>query len=365
MTEPEIKNPLLIAFGLCLKSLREEKGLSTKDLAKLLKMSGSGYRMVEGGSSPFQIGRSLMLIKVFPEISYSALSRISVATKVVSTLLSNNSSLRDSLNEISQADEKIGLLLTKINQNTIDSLKADTQDVKSHLLKDNFIKHLIQFLKSGNESDFQVETEKILESKLIRQIKKSPSIYLDLALMSLNFLEDMPVVIDSSDLTRWQLRNLKNFKSLFFVSKKYEYIINESNLSKFWYPFLFYNSFEEVRMLFTGEEEADFVLKKLKIILFKIWEEKGILSKYTAEEVELAFSKFKIKKVDNFHLENSLDDNSKFLDFDLSWLYVKMNYNQIGFHVDLVDQKKSVFDNGKPMLHEETHTFIKNFRELW
>ena len=88
------KNPLAQAFGIVLQSTRDKMGgVSSSEVAGLLGLAASHYRMIEAGSAILQSSRAVKVIQTFETIEFVPLCQILVAIQILD-------SAKQSINDI-------------------------------------------------------------------------------------------------------------------------------------------------------------------------------------------------------------------------------------------------------------------------
>jgi transcriptional regulator with XRE-family HTH domain len=86
---------LLMQIGQKIKTFRQVKGWSQENMAKLLRMSISGYSKIERGESDFKVSRIEAIAKVF-NINPSQLLQSEDTTHILNTISGGtNSIMRD------------------------------------------------------------------------------------------------------------------------------------------------------------------------------------------------------------------------------------------------------------------------------
>ena len=85
--KPSWKNPLLLTFGIALRSRRTEKGMTAREIADSMGIAESYYRLVESGIHTFHINKAIALTKAFEgTFDFNAVSKLLISISIFESM---------------------------------------------------------------------------------------------------------------------------------------------------------------------------------------------------------------------------------------------------------------------------------------
>ena len=110
----KIRNPLAQALGLVFQDMRDKMGgISSSEIASMLGLAASHYRMVEAGSAILQPARAIKVIQTFETIEFVPLCQTLVSIQILD-------SAKESINDM----RTITALLLEANPELFKVLKG-------------------------------------------------------------------------------------------------------------------------------------------------------------------------------------------------------------------------------------------------
>lgn len=108
-----LPNPLAVVFGLTLERLRlrgTEEPISSRDMAKVVGLMYGSYRLVETGTFPLRVSRSLALARKLG-LDWGRVARVLAAIQVLEEVSHSEELLQQRVQELATFDEEVGRFL--------------------------------------------------------------------------------------------------------------------------------------------------------------------------------------------------------------------------------------------------------------
>lgn len=375
-------NPLSLGFGLALKQLRGSTQVST--IAGALQVGNSFVRLLEAGSTKLSPNRALRLIDAFGELEFEQVCKLLVAISATdnlgSTLFQYRSTLRD-LQSAGNEDFYFNSMLIKLlailqsaqDKNAATSPLVDYKEIiEEKIIAERFPDDVIKFLTTVAYVTHPVEDTAepvIAESDMYDQefeklIADTPSIYIDTIALTLKNLNSINANLFANESSKWENENGKEFVSVVAVVTDFKRLLRAENVENFDLKYLFQDTFKELNYIILNDDnksEAKWE-SEFRDTLLKRWnytQKEEVETKY----VQKALAKIKIKK------GNTADQNIRsFLTTDelndITWLFVTVRGNKIGFTLKPKPKEKNVI-YGETLPYSLAKKKYKDFVSIW
>ncbi|MCK4998016.1 MAG: helix-turn-helix transcriptional regulator, partial [Anaerohalosphaera sp.] len=111
----KIKNPLAQALGLVFQGMRDKMGgVSSSDIASMLGLAASHYRMIEAGSAILQPSRAIRIVQTFDTIEFVPLCQVLVCQQILDSVKGSITDMRTSAELLAEASPGLSKLLYKL-----------------------------------------------------------------------------------------------------------------------------------------------------------------------------------------------------------------------------------------------------------
>ena len=387
-TQSYPKNPLAQALGMVLKRRREIMGLTSSDIAELIGLGASYYRLIESGNNNLHISNTFKLSEAFQgKIDLNAISSFisltyyaeAVAKKRYQEaekekqnnkekLVAFSEGFKEALIEIGQTrkEEKLDALCTVLLNSDIFSLLGDPNsqekdsDVKKELGKSSFVFELEDFL--FNYEDFHKPKDQQQDDYLTEFLNDIPSIYLEYLSESKDGLMRLPVTIGWQGLWEWEEESKEKFKSLIAVLKESELLNNQDNLNRYKYTYLWEKDFQGINFIYLDDKKPKAVKEKFKKFLKNSLKKSENTKRYLDDfEDKMDLVEFKYCPKEEFDSSIFRNDDEE---YNATWIFNLHNKSNIGFtaKINPVDAKMT---EGLSLPYRKTKTNLIYLEELW
>jgi transcriptional regulator with XRE-family HTH domain len=370
------KNPLNQAFGMALRSKREEHSLTWTDVEKRSGLKASYIQQVEKGQFNLHVSNCLALYNTFRidvVKDYFTLEGLMQLLSIISVLEVKGNEhdnymkgVGDAARELSRHSKKIEILFEKFFEFHV--FESKSSEEAADLISTNNIdgtvsSYLIDYY------DFERSYE--LRHKLVlgKFFDDVPSIYFEfLQNLKVNLLR-LPAQIAFAELWQWEDRNTNNFKSLTLIMESPDAIVSEKNLSQYLYKYLWAKQFESVRFMFRDtHKKASEIIKEFETNL-----EKGIRKsneKGLADRFEEGVRKVHVRVLPNGKptrnkiqhlLANPKAGSNQYTSL---WIFTLQDDYCVSFLAD-INRETLMVDAGLSLNMEETLRRNSLLDELW
>jgi hypothetical protein len=260
-----IKNPLAQALGLVLQSMRDKMGgISSSEVASLLGLAASHYRMIEAGSAILQPSRAIRIIQTFETIEFIPLCQILVAIQILDAAKRSVADMRTTTEMLIEANPSLSSVLEKFD-NLWDVVKNDQPgDVAEKIVSDGILQDLTDLLTtepitlsaeqfgSFMTPTYQHPISGQLYDKIGNILQGVAPFYLDTVLQLIDNLRNITPRVTAQELAKWELLHKNRISHIIGIVRKPEVILD---VNTFDYTFLWQQNFQ--KMLIIHRDEAE------------------------------------------------------------------------------------------------------------
>lgn len=276
--ESSLKNPVAEVFGEMLRRQRSISGRSSEEIADLIGIGRSYYRLVESGSNNLHISKAIKLVSAFEDVyKFDAVSKLLLAISYMevtankfiqeakdnkeNVAVAYSNGLMKASEELSQYDERLKIIFKKFHSLDFFSIKEKEVERKddSKLSNKDIIALMLEYLT--NYDNFGKATE-IAHNEFIRSyLNDVPAFYLEYLTRHKEQLLKMPIRINFSELWRWEEENKNSLRKMICVIKNHRFVFSSENLSKYKYKHLWAPQYEEVLFIVNSDARKASVYK--------------------------------------------------------------------------------------------------------
>ncbi len=262
----KLRNPLAQALGLVFQGMRDKMGgISSGQVASLLGLAASHYRMIEAGSAILQPSRAIRVIQTFETIEFVPLCQVLVATQVLDTAKQSTSDMRTALELIKEANPALGKALTPFDGLWSAIATVQSAAVAKKLISSGLIKELTTFLTTepitmtaGQIENFMTPTYQYpisgqLYNKIGNILQGVAPFYLDTILQLTDNLKGITPRVTPEELAKWEAKHKTRISHIIGVIRKPEIILD---VETFDYSFLWQENFQKMLIVHRDEPAA-------------------------------------------------------------------------------------------------------------
>ena len=256
----KIKNPLAQSLGLVFQDMRDKMGgVSSSQIASMLGLAASHYRMIEAGSAILQPPRAIKVVQTFDKIEFVPLCQVLVSQQIIDSVRNSVSDMRTTAELLAEANPGLAKVLTKLDS-LLDIITAEPPSVVAHHIESSGLKdELILFLTtapstftSDQINDFMSPTYQYpisgqLYSKIGNILKGVAPFYLDTVLQLINGLKDVTPRVTADELAKWEEARKNRFSHSIGIIRDPNVMLD---FSTFDYSYLWDDSFKKILIVY-------------------------------------------------------------------------------------------------------------------
>ena len=259
----KIKNPLAQSLGLVFQDMRDKMGgVSSSQIASMLGLAASHYRMIEAGSAILQPPRAIKVVQTFDKIEFVPLCQVLVSQQIIDSVKHSIADMRTSAELLAEANPGFAKVLGKLDGLfeiiATQPPAAVAREIESSGLKDE----LIQFLtttpstfSSDQINDFMSPTYEYpisgqLYSKIGNILQGVAPFYLDTVLQLINGLKDVTPRVTAAELAKWEAARKYRFSHIIGIIRDPNVMLD---FSTFDYSYLWDDSFKKILIVYRDQ----------------------------------------------------------------------------------------------------------------
>ncbi|MHC4759070.1 MAG: helix-turn-helix domain-containing protein, partial [Planctomycetota bacterium] len=289
----KIKNPLAQALGLVLQGMRDKMGgVSSSEVASMLGLAASHYRMIEAGSAILQPSRAIRIVQTFETIEFVPLCQILVAIQTLDAAKRSVADMRTTTSMLIEANPSLANVLKKFD-NLWDVIKnGDPSDVAEKISAEGILQELTDFLTTEpviltaeQFESFMTPTYRHpisgqLYDKIGNILQGVAPFYLDTVLQLIDNLRNITPRVTAMELANWESLHKNRISQIIGIVRNPEVILD---VKTFDYTFLWQQSFQKMIIIHrdSAEDSNESVHQKISHQLRRKFETERI--KYERE----------------------------------------------------------------------------------
>jgi hypothetical protein len=373
----KIRNPLAQALGLVLQSLRDKMGgVSSTEIASLLGLAASHYRMIEAGSAILQPSRTIKVIQTFETIEFIPLCQLLVAIQILDSAKDSIDDLRTINTLIREANPSMSKFLGKLDK-LWDTLKnREPSQIAKKLVSEGIVKELEIFLTTepltfspDQIKNFMTPTYKYpisgqLYSKIGNILQGVAPFYLDTILQLVDNLKGITPRVTPEELAGWEAGHKTRITHIIGILRNPEIILD---VNTFDYSFLWQENFKKMLLVHRDmpavknesikQRITDCLRKRFEPERIKYERELESLDKTITQKLVISYDKQNKNKIDKILLHRDTPMNNL-------WVYLMDN----GYVVPFIDNALvgSTAENmyGTSLDYDETCEKLADIKEI-
>jgi len=371
----KIRNPLAQALGLVLQNTRDKMGgISSSEIASLLGLAASHYRMIEAGSAILQPSRAIKIIQTFDTIEFIPLCQVLIAIQIVDSAKDSIEDMRTITALLKEANPSMSKILEKFDNLWSVIKSKEPAQVSRQLVSDGIVKELETFLTTEpviltaeQIDNFMTPTYRYpisgqLYSKIGNILQGVAPFYLDTVLQLVDNLKGITPRVTAEELAKWESRHKNRISHIIGIVRNPEVILG---VETFDYSFLWQENFQKMLIIHRDppgdktvsiqKEIAKCLRKRFETERIKYERELETFDQVLKQKLLITHGKHNKEKIDAILLHKQILMNNL-------WVYLMNN----GYVVPFIDNATVDMptDNlyGTSLAYDETCeklTFIK------
>jgi len=351
-------------------------GISSFEIASLLGLAASHYRMIEAGSAILQPSRAIKVVQTFDTIEFIALCQTLVAIQILDSAKNSIDDMRTTTDLLTEANPRLSNVFEKFDS-LWDVIKTgQASDVSKKIVDSGIDKDLSAFLTtepvsfSAEEIDnfmsptYQYPLSGQLYSKIGNILQGVAPFYLDTVLQLIDNLKNITPRVTAPELAKWEALHKSRISHIIGIVRKPEIILD---VNTFNYTFLWENNFQKMLVIHRDKLKESFESIHKKI-------SKCLKTKYESERLKYE------RQLDNFDetINNKLkieylkektekiEDILSYRDMSMNnlWVYIMVS----GYVVPFIDNASPDTDAkdiyGTSLAYDETCDKLVEIRKL-
>ncbi|MHC4123562.1 MAG: hypothetical protein ACYSSI_08320 [Planctomycetota bacterium] len=373
----KMKNPLAQALGIVLQSMRDKTGgISSQEIASLLGLAASHYRMLEAGSAILQPSRAVRVVQVFETIEFIPLCQILVSIQVLDTAKHSVADMKTTAGLLMEANPALCKILAKFDSLWEIIETGQPGDVAKAIVSQGIEKELETFLTTepmsftADEIDnfmtptYQHPISGQLYSKIGNILHGVAPFYLDTVLQLIDNLKNITPRVTAEELATWEALHQNRISHIIGIVREPEIILGESTFD---YRYLWEQNFEKMLIIYRDEprDKAEPIAQRINQSLREKLESERVkyerelenFNEIVDEKLTIAFAKDRDDEIDQILISKNIVMNNL-------WVYIMVN----GYVVPFIDNAVIGSDNtnlyGTSLDYDETCQKLVKIRKL-
>lgn len=373
----KVKNPLAQALGLVLQRMRDKMGgISSSEVASLLGLAASHYRMVEAGSAILQPSRAIKIVQTFETIEFIPLCQVLVSIQILDSAKQSIDDMRTTAALLTEANPALSKLLRKFDGLWEIMETAQPSDVAREIVNRGIEKELSSFLTTEPVSftaddidsfmtpTYQHPISGQLYSKIGNILHGVAPFYLDTVLQLIDNLRNITPRVTAEELAKWESLHKSRISHIIGIVRKPEIVLD---VGTFDYSYLWEQNFQKILIIYRDRPpvQAEPIHQKLTDCLrarfeyerVKYERELQTFEQVLNEKLKLEFAKDNTGDIDEILLYRNMRMNNL-------WVYIMGS----GYVVPFIDNATVDSDAtdlyGTSLGYDETCEKLVNIRKL-
>lgn len=373
----KIRNPLAQALGLVLQATRDKMGgISSSEIASLLGLAASHYRMIEAGSAILQPARAVKIAQTFETIEFVPLCQVLVAIQILDSAKLSIDDMRTTAGLLLEANPALAKVLTKFDELWQITATEEPAEIARQIAARSIVKELEAFLTtepvsfSAEEIDnFMTPTYRYpisgqLYSKIGNILQGVAPFYLDTILQLTDNLRGITPRVTAEELARWEAAHKTRISHIIGIIRKPEIILD---VDTFDYTFLWQENFRKMLIIYRDEPEVrtESIHQKIADCLKGRYESERVkyerqlqnFDEVLSEKLMIEFGKGKAKEIDRILLYADVPMNNL-------WLYIMTSGYVVPFIDNASVDSEAANLYGTSLAYDETCEKLVDIRKI-
>ena len=365
------------ALGLVFQNIRDKiGGISSSEIASLLGLAASHYRMIEAGSAIIQPSRAVKIVQTFETIEFVPLCQALVAIQILDSAKQSAKDMQTTAALLTEANPALSKVLKGFDKiwEIVDS--GEPGDVAREIVAQGIEKDLESFLTTEPVSftadqidNFMTPTYQHpltgqLYSKIGNILQGVAPFYLDTVLQLIDNLKNITPRVTPGELAKWESLHKNRISHIIGIIRKPEIILD---VDTFDYSFLWQENFQKMLIIHRDKPQTrtESIHQKITSHLSKRFESERV--KYERELktfYQIMNEKLKIEQGEN--KEDDIDQILLYRDVPMNnlWVYIMTS----GYVVPFIDNasvaSKTAGLYGTSLAYDETCEKLVKIRKI-
>jgi len=342
----KFRNPLAQALGLALQVMRDKMGgMSSSEIAYLVGLAASHYRMIEAGSATIQPSRAIRLIQTFDTIEFVPLCQILIVIQLLDAVKDSISDMRTTAKLLAEANPALTDMLDKLDDLWPVVESEEPPEVAKAIVSTGLRDELMKFLTTepatlaaGDINDFMSPTYQhplsgALYSKIGNILQGVAPFYLDTVLQLIDNLRNVTPRVTAEELAKWEKLHKNRFSHIIGIVRNPEVMLD---VTTFDYSYLWEDTFRKILVLYRdkptgkagsiGEQTAKLLREKFELEHLRYEHQLETFDKVINEKLVITHAPGHADDIDNILLYGNVPMNNL-------WAYI----TTAGYVVPFID----------------------------
>ena len=377
MMAQKIRNPLAQALGIVLQGMRDKAGgISSSQIASLLGLAASHYRMIEAGSAILQPSRAVRVVQTFGIIEFIPLCQLLVSIQVLDSARNSVQDMKTTAQLLTEANPAMRSIFEKFDKLWAVIETSEHSIVAKEIVSMGIDNELETFLTTepvcftADEIDnfmsptYQHPISGQLYSKIGNILHGVAPFYLDTVLQLIDNLKNITPRVTAGELAKWESLHKNRIANIIGVIREPEIVLD---FSTFDYSYLWEQNFGKILIICQNrpKDKHESIEQRIYKCIREKYETERV--KYEREletfdtvvndKLKVAFAEDKSDEIDQILI-------SKNMRFNNLWVYIIDN----GYVVPFIDNAALDSVNtdiyGTSLDYDETCEKLVNIRKL-
>ena len=371
------KNPLAQTLGIVFQNMRDKTGgTSSSQIASLLGLAASHYRMIEAGSAILQPARAVKVVQAFETIEFIPLCQILVSIQVLDSAKHSVSDMKTTASLLMEANPALCKVLEKFDGlwEMIETCPGSV--VAKEIIALGIEKELDTFLTTEpvsftvDEIDnfmtptYQHPISGQLYGKIGNILHGVAPFYLDTVLQLIDNLKNITPRVTAGELARWESLHENRISHIIGIVREPEIILDASTFD---YTYLWEENFKKILIIHRNKpkDPVETITQKIYRCIREKYESQRVkyerqletFDEIVGEKLKIKFAKNSTTEIDEILMSGNMRMNNL-------WVYIMVN----GYVVPFIDNATVDSDAtdlyGTSMDYDETCRKLVNIRKL-
>jgi hypothetical protein len=371
------KNPLAQTLGIVFQNMRDKTGgVSSSQIASLLGLAASHYRMIEAGSAILQPARAVKVVQVFETIEFIPLCQILVSIQVIDAAKQSVGDMKTTVSLLMEANPALCKVLGKFDGLWEIIETSQSSVVAKEIVARGIERELDLFLTTepisftADEIDnfmtptYQHPISGQLYGKIGNILHGVAPFYLDTVLQLIDNLKNITPRVTAGELARWESAHENRISHIIGIIREPEIILD---VSTFDYSYLWEQNFERILIIHRNKptDPAETIEQKINRCIREKYESQRVkyerelenFDEIVNEKLKIKFAKSSTAEIDEILMSENMHMNNL-------WVYILVN----GYVVPFIDNATVDSDAtnlyGTSLDYDETSRKLVRIRKL-
>ncbi len=357
------RNPLSIAFGHAIKTIRQENSIPVAELSAAIGINDSYYRVLESGATTIHTSKAIEIYNGLESfevgVDYRGVRDILLGISYVNNFYVKtktgyiiDKAYKSTLLEHLMVHEyKLSVLLNDLDSTGVFENLDRPNSYLIEMFEDSLFDHtmekfILDYRNVGESID-------VIEHNFINDFfREVPTYYFESLNVIKQQLLDMPVSINLKEMRKWELRNGEKFKDISIVVTDHNLITGFKNLKNYKYPYLKNKHFESATVIYLNDNQPkkppfnEFHSNLLKAHDFKSEEDLTLFSK-TVKKVRF------IRPPDDLRKKGLQILNHENVNYNVTWFFTLASGIKVGFTATIIEKEdEMLYTEGLSLKYE-------------